>query len=185
MKIILQVLVVAVDALGDLVARRARRDGRDLEAAGPGLQRQGDLAGVGGDDRVHLVLVRRALEGADRVGGGVVVVVGDDLDHTAIHAAVRIDLVCGDHGGVGDGDAADSGVLGDHADADRIGGMGRAGHGDGQGEGGQQVTQRHGTSLRRAGVHRRYAKARAGGGGSKRPGREYPSQPKQRAPEPV
>ena len=76
---------------------------------------------------MHLVLVRRALEGAHRVGGGVVVVVGDDLDHAPVHPAMRVDLLGRDLGGVRDGDAADGGVLGDHADADRVGGGGGAG----------------------------------------------------------
>jgi len=89
---------------------------------------------------VHLVLVGRALEGAHGVGGGVVVVIGDDLDHAPVHPAMSVDLLGRDHGGVRDGDAADGGVLRDHADADRVGGRGGARQAEGEGEGGQHMT---------------------------------------------
>ena len=73
-------VVIVMHALADLVGRSTRRDEGRLQARGPGFQRQHDLADVARDDDVDLVLIDRALEGANGIGRGRVVVVGDDLD---------------------------------------------------------------------------------------------------------
>src|SRR6202012_1899573 len=73
------VVVVVMHALRDVVAGRAGGDQRHVQAAGPGFQRQHHLTDVGGDDGTDLVFLGSTLERTNRVGGGVVVVVGDDL----------------------------------------------------------------------------------------------------------
>jgi hypothetical protein len=118
---VFQVRVVVVDALGDVVAGRTRRDRRHFQPAGPGLQRQRHFGGVGRDHRAHLVLAGQPLHRPHGVGGGVVVVICHDFDHAAVDTALGVDLVGGDLRRVGDGNAGDGGVLGDHPDLDRVG----------------------------------------------------------------
>ena len=128
---VFEVVVIVMHALGDDVARSTWRDHRQLQPAGPRFQGQDNLADIAGDDGVHLVLAGGTLEGAHGVGGGVVVVILDDLDHAAIDATGGVDLLGGKSGRLRDGGTADGANLGDDTDLDRVGGLRRT---DRQGE---------------------------------------------------
>ena len=113
-----------------------------LEASCPRLERQHDLAGVARDHRVDVILVDRALERAHRLGRGRMVVVGDDLDLASVDAALGVDLVGGDLGGLRDRGARDRLGLGDDADLDRSGIVGQGRRGDGERESGRSGAER-------------------------------------------
>lgn len=115
--------VVLVDREVDLVGGGTGRDHRRLEPRRPGHQCQHHLGDVAGDDEVDLVLGDRPLEGPDRVGGGGLVVVTDDLDLAPVDPAVGVDLVGGELDGLRDRGADDRlRLLGDDPDPDRVGG---------------------------------------------------------------
>jgi hypothetical protein len=82
-----------MDALADLVRRGAGSNEGRLETRCPRFQRQHDFADVAGDDDVNLVFVDRALERANRIRRGRMVIIGDDLDLASIDAALGIDFV--------------------------------------------------------------------------------------------
>ena len=118
MESVLVVGVVVVDVLGDIRRGRARRDEYLVQARRPRLDRQRYLADIAADDGVDLVLVDRALEGAHRVGGGGVVVIGDDLDLVALDAALGVDLVRRELRRLRDRGAGDRRILANDADLD-------------------------------------------------------------------
>ena len=137
-------LIVGVNGLTDLVGGSARRDQGRLQTRGPRLQRQHHLADVARDDDVDLVLVDRALEGANGIGRGGVIVVGDDFDLASVDAALGIDLVGGKLGGLRDRSAGDGLRFRNDADLDRIGGECRTGsrQHEAQGRRAKQRTQK-------------------------------------------
>ena len=57
------------------------------------------------------------------------VVISDDFDFAAVHAAMGIDVVSGHDGGPGQRSARHRGFLTDHADLDRVGGLRGSGEG--------------------------------------------------------
>jgi hypothetical protein len=134
-------VILVVDALADLVGGRAGSDERGLQPRRPGLQRQHHFRDVAGDDDVHLVLVDRALEGANRVRRRTVVVIGDDFYSASIDAALGVDFVGGELCRLWDRCARDGLGFGDDADLDGIGGEGNAGPHAERGRG-QQGAQR-------------------------------------------
>src|SRR6202030_1573956 len=113
-------VVVVMDRLGDLVGGGAGRDQRHLQPRRPRLQRQHDFADVAGDDGADLVVADGALESAYRIRRRTLVVVGDDLDLAAEHAALGVDLIGGDLRAAGGRGAGDRLRLGDHADLDGL-----------------------------------------------------------------
>ena len=117
---VFEIVVVLGDVLGDDVGRGAGRDHHRLQPAGPRLERQHDLADIAGDDRVDVVLVDGALEGAHRFRSRGVIVVSDDLDLAAVDAARGVDFVGGELRGLRDRRAGDGLGLGDDADLDRV-----------------------------------------------------------------
>ena len=113
------VLVILGDVLRDHVGRRAGRDEDGLEASRPRFERQHDLADVTADHRIDMILVDRALERANGLGRGGMVVVGDDLDLTPVDAALGVDLVGRDLRRLRNRRTRDRLRLRDHADLDR------------------------------------------------------------------
>ena len=122
-------MLISLEAAPGVMNGVFRRDG-------PGLQRQHHFADVAGDDDVDLVLVDRALEGANRIRRGGVVVVGDDLDLAAVDAALGVDFIGGHLGRLRDRRAGDGLGFGDDADLDGVRGQGLAGSHRQQAEGG-------------------------------------------------
>ena len=120
---IFEMLVILGDILGDDVGGGARRHHHRLQASGPRLERQHDLADVAGDDGIDVILVHRPLEGANQFRGGRVIVVGENLNLAAVETAGGVDLVGGKLGGERDRRAGDSLRFGDDADLDRPGGL--------------------------------------------------------------
>src|SRR6185312_3209276 len=149
-------LIVGMHALADLVGGGARRDEGRLQARGPGLQRQHDFGDVAGDDDIDLVLIDRALEGANGIGGGGVVVVGDDFDLAAIDAALGVDLIGGHLRGLRDRRTGDRLCFSDHADLDGISSKSRAGSCD-EAEGCSAKEPAQGPEYRRSGFHRGFS----------------------------
>ena len=117
---VFEVVVILGDVLRDDVGGGAGRHHHGLQAAGPGLERQHDLADVAGDHRVDVILVGGALERAHGLGGGGMIVVSDNLDLLAVDAACGVDLVGGKLGGLRDRRAGDRLGLGDDADLDGV-----------------------------------------------------------------
>ena len=120
MERVFEIVVVLGDVLRDHVGGGAGRDHHGLQAAGPRLERQHDLADVARDHRVDVILVDGALERAHRFRGGGVIVVGDDLDLAAVDAALGVDLVGGELRGLRDRGAGDRLRFGDDADLDGV-----------------------------------------------------------------
>ena len=126
-------LVIRMHALADLVGCSARRDEGCFQPGGPWLKRQHDLADIACDDDVDLVLIDRALEGANGVGRRRVIVVGDDLDLASVDTALGVDLVGGHLRGLRDRGSRDRLGLGDDADLDGVCGKRRGCRHQGEG----------------------------------------------------
>jgi len=92
---------------------------------------------------MNLVLIDRALEGANRVRRGAVIVIGDDLDHPPIDATLGVDFVRGQLGGLRDRGTGNRLGFGDHADLDRVGGKSLIGDRRQQAEGGRSQKSPH------------------------------------------
>ena len=113
-----------MNALADLVGCGTRGDEGCLQPRRPGLQRQHHFADIACDDDVDLVLVDRALECANRIRRGAMVVVGDDFDLASIDPALRVDLVGGHLGRLRDRRTGNGLSLCNDADLDRVRGQG-------------------------------------------------------------
>ncbi len=95
MENVFEVVVVLRNVLRDDIGRSARCDHHGLQASAPRLKRKNHLADVARDHGIDVILVHGALESADQLGGGRVIVVGDEFDLLAIHAACGVDLIGG------------------------------------------------------------------------------------------
>src|SRR3954451_21732962 len=86
-------LIIVVNAFADLVGRGTRGDEGSFQARSPRVKSQHDLADIAGDDDVDLVIVHGALEGADGIRGGRMVVVSDDFYLAPVDAALGVNLL--------------------------------------------------------------------------------------------
>ncbi len=67
---VFEIAVILGDVLGNDVGCRARCDHHGLQASAPRLKRKNHLADVARNHRIDVVLVHRALESANQLGGG-------------------------------------------------------------------------------------------------------------------